>query len=112
MSPKKVIAGIEREVPQDTRSTVTRLFGYLHGQRIRLTVVAVSIVIYVALSIWNPMYSAIVINHLWQSVQEAWQTGTPFSVTATIDLGRSKRLTLMRRFSLSAFFKNSLVLFE
>ena len=84
MSPKKVIAGIEREVPQDTRSTVTRLFGYLHGQRIRLTVVAVSIVIYVALSIWNPMYSAIVINHLWQSVQEAWQTGTPFSVTATM----------------------------
>ncbi len=84
MSPKKVIAGIEREVPQDTRSTVTRLFGYLHGQRIRLTVVAVSIVIYVALSIWNPMYSAVVINHLWQSVQEAWQTGTPFSVTATM----------------------------
>ena len=84
MSPKKKIAGIEREVPQDTRSTVVRLFSQLHGQRVRLTVVALSIVIYVALSIWNPMYSAIVIDHLWQSVQAAWNAGTPFSVTATM----------------------------
>ena len=84
MSPKKKIAGIEREVPQDTRSTVVRLFSQLHGQRVRLTVVALSIVIYVALSIWNPMYSAIVIDHLWQSVQAAWNAGTPFSVTAAM----------------------------
>ena len=84
MSPKKKIAGIEREVPRDTRSTVVRLFSQLHGQRVRLTVVALSIVIYVALSIWNPMYSAIVIDHLWQSVQAAWQAGTPFSVTGTM----------------------------
>ena len=84
MSPKKKIAGIEREVPQDTRSTVVRLFSQLHGQRVRLTVVALSIVIYVALSIWNPMYSAIVIDHLWKSVQAAWRDGTPFSVTAAM----------------------------
>ena len=84
MSPKKKFAGIEREVPQNTRSTVVRLFGQLHGQRVRLTVVAVSIVIYVILSIWNPMYSAIVIDHLWQSVQAAWKNGTPFSVTGTM----------------------------
>ena len=51
MSPKKKIAGIEREMPRDTRSTVVRLFSQLHGQRVRLTVVALSIVIYVALSI-------------------------------------------------------------
>ena len=84
MSPKKKIAGIEREVPQDTRSTVVRLFSQLHGQRVRLTVVALSIVIYVALSIWNPMYSAIVIDHLWRSVQAAWNAGTPFSATAAM----------------------------
>ena len=84
MSPKKKIAGIEREVPRDTRSTVVRLFSRLHGQRGRLTVVALSIVIYVALSIWNPMYSAIVIDHLWKSVQAAWRDGTPFSVTAAM----------------------------
>ena len=84
MSPKKKFAGIEHEVPQNTKSTVVRLCGHLHGQRGRLTVVALSIVIYVALSIWNPMYSAIVIDHLWQSVQAAWQAGTPFSVTGTM----------------------------
>ncbi len=84
MSPKKKFAGLEHQVAQDTRSTVVRLFSQLHGQRIRLSVVAVSIVIYVALSIWNPMYSAIVIDHLWQSVQAAWDAGTPFSVTGAI----------------------------
>ena len=84
MSAKKKFAGIEREVPEHAKSTVTRLFGYLHGQRVRLTVVCISIVIYVALSIWNPMYSAIVIDHLWQSVQAAWQAGTPFSVTGAM----------------------------
>ena len=84
MSAKKTFAGIEREVPQNTRSTVVRLFSQLHSQRVRLTVVAVSIVFYVALSIWNPMYSAIVIDHLWNSVQAAWQAGTPFSVTGTM----------------------------
>ena len=84
MSPKKKFAGIEHEVPQNTKSTVVRLYGHLHGQRVRLTVVALSIVIYVALSIWNPMYSAIVIDRLWQSVQAAWQAGTPFSVTGTM----------------------------
>ena len=84
MSAKKTFAGIEREVPQNTRSTVVRLFSQLRSQRVRLTVVAVSIVFYVALSIWNPMYSAIVIDHLWNSVQAAWQAGTPFSVTGTM----------------------------
>lgn len=84
MSPKKKFAGIEHEVPQNTKSTVVWLCGHLHGQRVRLTVVALSIVIYVALSIWNPMYSAIVIDHLWQSVQATWQAGTPFSVTGTM----------------------------
>ena len=58
-----------------SQSTAVRLLGHLRGQRARLTVVAVSIVAYVALSIWNPMYSAVVIDHLWQQVQAAWQTG-------------------------------------
>lgn len=52
-----------------------------YGQLIRLTVVAVLIVIYVGLSIYNPMYSALVIDHLWQSIQAAWNDGTPFSIT-------------------------------
>lgn len=69
------------------QSTVVRLFSQLKGQRIRLTVVAVSIVIYIGLSIYNPMYSALVVDHLWQSIQAAWNDGTPFAITWT-NMGR------------------------
>ena len=68
---------------QKQKSTVVRLFSQLKGQKGRLTIVAVSIVIYIGLSIWNPMFSARVIDHLWQSIQAAWRNGTPFSVTWT-----------------------------
>lgn len=63
------------------KSTVVRLFSQLKGQRVRLAVVAVSIVFYVALSIYNPMYSAVVIDHLWQSIQAAWTRDVTFSIT-------------------------------
>ena len=60
-----------------------RLFSQLKGQRVRLTVVLLSIIIYVGLSIWNPMFSAQVIDHLWQSIQAAWKDGTPFAISWT-----------------------------
>ena len=63
------------------QSTVVRLFSQLKGQRVRLTVVLLSIIIYVGLSIWNPMFSAQVIDHLWQSIQAAWKDGTPFAIS-------------------------------
>ena len=68
---------------QNGQSTVARLFSQLKGQRIRLAVVAVSILIYVGLSIYTPMFSAVVIDHLWQSIQAAWNDGVPFSITWT-----------------------------
>lgn len=64
--------------PQSTWQTTVRLAGYLDSQKVRLTVVAVSIVIYVGLSIWNPMYSAKVIDMLWTDIQKAWKDGTAF----------------------------------
>ena len=67
----------------NSRSTVARLFGRLKRQRARLAVVAVSIVIYVGLSIYTPMFSAVVVDHLWQSIQAAWRDGVPFSITWT-----------------------------
>ena len=72
---------------QNSRGTVVRLFSQMKGQSIRLSVVAVSIVIYIGLSIYNPMYSAVVIDHLWQSIQAAWNNGMPFSITWT-NMGR------------------------
>ena len=61
--------------------TAKRLCRQLKGQRVRLGIVGISIIIYIGLSIWNPMYSAIVIDHLWQSIQAAISKGTPFSIT-------------------------------
>ena len=61
--------------------TAKRLCRQLKEQRVRLGIVGISIIIYIGLSIWNPMYSAIVIDHLWQSIQAAISQGTPFSIT-------------------------------
>lgn len=69
------------------QSTVVRLFSQLKGQRVRLIAVAESIVIYVGLSIYNPMYSALVVDHLWQSIQAAWNDGTSFAISWT-NMGR------------------------
>lgn len=66
---------------QNVWKTTARLAGRLHGQKVRLTIVAVSIVIYVGLSIWNPLYSAKVIDLLWTNIQAAWKEGVPLAIT-------------------------------
>lgn len=63
------------------QNTVLRLFGQLHEQRVRLTFIGISIIIYVSLAIWTPMYSAIVVDHLWQSIKAGWESGTAFHIT-------------------------------
>lgn len=92
---------------QNGQSTVIRLFGQLKGQRVRLTVVAVSIIIYVGLSIYNPMYSALVSDHLWQSIQAAWNEGIPFSISWT-NMGRElTQLTLQYSFTWIFYYLQS-----
>lgn len=92
---------------QNSQSTVVRLFSQLKGQHIRLTVVAVSIMIYIGLSIYNPMYSALVIDHLWQSIQAAWNNGTPFSITWT-NMGRElTQLTIQYFFTWIFYYLQS-----
>lgn len=63
------------------QNTVLRLFKQLGGQRVRLAIIGCSIILYVALAIWTPMYSAIVVDHLWQSIQESWKHETLFQIT-------------------------------
>ena len=76
-----------QDMPHNAGATAARLFKRLKGQRVRLGVVAFSIVVYVALSIWNPMYSVQVVDNLWRSIQAAWNEGIPFSATWT-NMGR------------------------
>ena len=63
------------------QNTALRLIGQFHGQRVRLSVIGVSIIFYVTLSVWTPMYSAIVIDRLWQSVKACWEGGIAFRIT-------------------------------
>ena len=63
------------------QNTALRLFRQFHGQRIRLTVICISIIIYVGLEVWTPMYSAIVIDRLWHSIKSGWENGTVFRIT-------------------------------
>ncbi|MDO4279363.1 MAG: ABC transporter ATP-binding protein [Lachnoclostridium edouardi] len=63
------------------QNTVLRLLGQLHEQRKKLIFIGISIIIYVSLAIWTPMYSAIVVDHLWQSVKAGWENGSDFQIT-------------------------------
>ncbi len=63
------------------QNTALRLFGQFRGQHIRLSIIGFSIFFYVGLSVWMPMYSAIVIDHLWQSIKICWANKTVFRIT-------------------------------
>lgn len=77
MSKKKLkVAVREHDAPQYADKTAKRLFGQLKDQRFRLIAVAVSILIYTALNIFTPYYSAIVIDALSAAVREAIETGS------------------------------------
>lgn len=96
-----------QDMPHNAGATAARLFKRLKGQRVRLGVVAFSIVVYVALSIWNPMYSVQVVDNLWRSIQAAWNEGIPFSVTWT-NMGRElTQLTVQYFFTWIFYYMQS-----
>lgn len=81
MSKKKILSTkANYDIPHNTWKTLGRLLAQLRGQRARLTVVSISIVIYVALNIGNPMYSAKVIDRLWQSIQASRAQNIAFAI--------------------------------
>lgn len=74
--------------------TMRRMFGQMKEQKIRLMAVTVSVIFYVGLSIYNPIYSAKVIDMLWQSIRETKAMGTAFAITWTHMGKELTRLTL------------------
>ena len=56
------------EVPSDAGSTVLRLWRTMGRQRIRLIIVAVSVVFYTVLSVAAPVYSVKIVDLLFQEV--------------------------------------------
>lgn len=70
----------DEEVPESAAKTAKRLFAQLKNQRARLVVVGICIVIYVALNIYTPYYSADVIDRLFETIQKCVEDGTAFSM--------------------------------
>ena len=68
------------DAPKNAMATAGRLFGQLRNQRVRLAVVAASIILYTFFHIGAPMYSAVVVDAIWNAVQDAWQSGAPFAI--------------------------------
>lgn len=78
---KKTNQVLNYDAPQNTKDTILRIFHLMKKQRIRLTIVSISILIYTILTIWTPFRSAEVIDALWQSIQTAKAQKIPFSIT-------------------------------
>lgn len=69
------------EKPHHAMKTARRLFAQMGNQRVRLAIVGASIVLYTVFNIAAPMYSAIVVNEIWEAVQSAWTGRTTFEIS-------------------------------
>lgn len=71
----------EYEKPKNVKSTLKRLILSIKDEYRRLIIVMISIIFYTFLTIITPLYSANVIDTIWNSIQNSIQTGISFSVT-------------------------------
>lgn len=103
MSKKKLKTVVrEHDAPHNAGKTAKRLFGQLKDQRFRLVAVAISIIIYTALNIFTPYYSAIVIDALKEAVEDAIATGS-FSF-AWEPLGRGMTILAVMYMIMACFY--------
>lgn len=103
MSKKKLKTVVrEHDAPQNAGKTAKRLFGQLKDQRFRLVAVAISIIIYTALNIFTPYYSAIVIDALKEALEDAIATGS-FSF-AWEPLGREMAILAVMYMIMACFY--------
>lgn len=82
-NPTKNREGEELEVPSDALGTARRLWGAARGMRWRVVVAAVASIFYVVFALMAPAYSAYIIDELWARIQDAWTTGSGFSINWT-----------------------------
>lgn len=69
------------ETPEHTLQTLQRLWRSVGDQHRRLAVVLISVILYTALSLAAPAYSAHIVDLLWNTIQESLQTKSPFHIT-------------------------------
>lgn len=70
----------QKDAPKHARKTAVRLFGQPHNQRGKLIAVAICILIYTALNVFTPYYSAIVIDDLLAAIDSCRASGAPFTI--------------------------------
>ena len=66
---------------RDARSTLLRFFRSIGRQKVRLLIVLLSVACYTAFNITAPLYSARVVDLIWNRVQEMWNEGQSFHIT-------------------------------
>ena len=71
----------ELEKPKDTKNTLRRLFLSIRDEYRRLLIVIISVLFYTALTIIAPLYTAKIIDLLWNAIQLAVQSGAAFSIS-------------------------------
>ena len=83
----------ELEVPTDALGTARRLWQAASGMHWRLVVAVLSVLLYVALSLAAPAYSAYLIDLLWANIQDCFAAGEPFVVL--LENGGAQILTFL-----------------
>ena len=68
----------EKRRNKGAAATVMRLWKTMGRQRIRLVIVAVSVIFYTVLSVAAPVYSAGIVDLLWREIRGALENGTGF----------------------------------
>lgn len=71
----------ELEKPKNVKNILKRLIISIKDEYKRLVIVMISIVFYTILTIVAPLYSAKIIDLLWNSIQDAMQKGTTFAIS-------------------------------
>lgn len=71
----------ESEKPKNVKNTLKRLILSISDEYKRLISVMISIIFYTMLTIIAPLYSAKIIDFLWNSIKEAFANGTTFFIT-------------------------------
>lgn len=79
--------GFDFSTPDDAGKTLKRLWTSINDQHKRLGVVLISVIFYTFLSIVAPLYSAYIVDLLWEKIQTAFAGGEAFFITWT-DGGR------------------------
>ena len=69
------------ETPDHAWQTLKRMWRSVAEQHKRLAVALVSVVLYTTLSIIAPLYSAHIIDFLWNNIKETLASGVAFQIT-------------------------------